>query len=569
MDTNVLYYGDNLDILRNYIADESIDLIYSDPPFNSNQAYNVIFSENNASLSQAQIRAFDDTWHWTEETEQLFSEIRKGPSRGVTKCIEGFHDFLGKSNMMAYLTMMTARLIELYRTLKPTGSFYLHCDPTASHYLKTILDVIFGVQNFQNEIIWKRTNAKSLAFTRFATNHDVILRYSKSENWIWNPQYIPHNPEYIKKFYRFVELETGRRYRLGDLTNPNPDRPNLTYEFLGVTRVWRWTKERMQKAYEDGLIVQSKPGVVPRIKRYLDEQEGNPVDDVWTDILPIQARAKERLGYPTQKPEALLERIIKASSNEDDVVLDAFCGCGTTIAVAQRLKRRWIGIDITHLAIAVIKSRLQNAFGDDVKYKVIGEPRDIAGARALAEQDQGRREFERWAISLVGAFPLAPGGKKGADTGIDGFIPLEDIDPHKPKKTIRCEIIVQVKSGKVSVTPLENRTLLDSEDSTVEFSNGVKDIRDLWGVIEREQAIIGVFITLENPTKPMTDEAIKAGYYERWGQKYRKIQIRTIEELFQGKKIDFPQKKRKILNKGFKKAEKVENSKEMQQELDL
>jgi hypothetical protein len=299
----------------------------------------------------------------------------------------------------------------------------------------------------------------------------------------------------------------------------------------------------MQEYEKQGLIEYTSKGT-PCLKKYLDEMPGTPLQNIWYDIPPVNPMAIERLGYPTQKPEALLERIIKASSNEGDVVLDAFAGCGTTIAVAQRLKRRWIGIDITHLAIAVIKSRLQHAFGDDVKYKVIGEPRDIAGARALAEQDQGRREFERWAISLVGAFPLTPGGKKGADTGIDGFIPLEDIDPHNPKKTIRREIIVQVKSGKVSV----------------------KDIRDLWGVIEREQAIIGVFITLENPTKPMTDEAIKAGYYERWGQKYRKIQILTIEELFQGKKIDSPQTLR---NMGFKKAEKVENSKEMQQELEL
>jgi len=560
MDTNVLYYGDNLDILRNYIADNSIDLIYIDPPFNSNQAYNVIFSENveipptplfqrgvkNASSSQAQIRAFDDTWHWTEETEQLFSEIRKGPSRDITKCIESFHDFLGKSNMMAYLTMMTARLIELHRVLKPTGSFYIHCDPVASHYLKIVLDQVFGIKNFQNEITWKRANAHNDP-KKYGNISDIIFFYAKTDNYYWQTQYTRYDNKYVESHWKKKDKD-GRRYRLMPLDAPrHSNGGNLIYEWRGKlpssTRTWACTIEKMQEYEKQGLIEYTSKGT-PCLKKYLDEMPGIPLQNIWYDIPPVNPMAIERLGYPTQKPEALLERIIKSSSNEGDVVLDAFAGCGTTIAVAQRLKRRWIGIDITHLAIAVIKSRLQHAFGDDVKYKVIGEPRDIAGARALAEQDQGRHEFERWAISLVGAFPLAPGGKKGADTGIDGFIPLEDIDPHNPKKTIRREIIVQVKSGKVSV----------------------KDIRDLWGVIEREQAIIGVFITLENPTKPMTDEAIKAGYYERWEQKYRKIQIRTIEELFQGKKIDYPQTLR---NMGFKKAERVENSKEMQQELDL
>jgi site-specific DNA-methyltransferase (adenine-specific) len=270
--------------------------------------------------------------------------------------------------MMAYLVMMAIRLVELHRVLKSTGSLYLHCDPTASHYLKVVLDTIFGVKNFLNEIIWKRTNAKSLAFTRFANNHDVILRYAKTGKWVWNPQYTPHDPEYVKKFYKYVEEGTGRRYRLADLTNPNKDRPNLTYEFLGVKRVWRWTRERMEKAYADGIIVQSRPGAVPAMKRYLDEQKGNPVGDVWVDILPLQAQSAERLGYPTQKPVALLERIISASSNGGDVVLDPFCGCGTTIAAAEKLGRRWIGIDITHLAISLQKYRLQEAFpGADLK----------------------------------------------------------------------------------------------------------------------------------------------------------------------------------------------------------
>jgi len=561
MDTNVLYYGDNLDILRNYVADDSIDLIYIDPPFNSNQAYNVIFSEQNGTSSQAQIQVFDDTWHWLE-AKRTYSEIIENAPTKIVKCISSFRNFLGTTDMMAYLTMMTPRLIELHRVLKPTGSFYLHCDPTASHYLKVVLDQVFGIKNFRNEISWRRSNPKSHHITNFANCRDIIFRYSKTEHAIFNKIYGEHDPKYVEKAYRFID-ENGRRYRLLPLLNPNKDRPNLTYEFLGVNRIWRWTKERMEKAYADGLIVQLKPGAVPQYKKYLDESLGRTITNDWNDIQ--QASGKEALGYPTQKPEALLERIIKASSNEGDVVLDAFCGCGTTIAVAERLKRCWIGIDITHIAIAVIKNRLQHAFGESVNYQVIGEPQDLASARALAEQD--RYQFQWWALSLIKARPVQ-GKKKGADTGVDGVIFLEDVNP-ETRKPVTLKIIVQVKSGKVSV----------------------KDMRDLRGVIEREKAIIGVFITLEEPTQPMVVEAIEADfclrcthpddneaqirtdehkanedYYERWGQKYPKIQILTIEALFRGKKIASPQT---LKNMGFKKAEKVENSKEIQQELDL
>jgi len=276
---NTLYYGDNLDILRRYIKDESVDLIYLDPPFNSNATYNVLFAQKDGSQSSAQIQAFEDTWQWDENAVRTYEEeVEKGGP--VADALRAFHLILGGSNMMAYLTMMAPRLMELRRVLKPTGSLYLHCDPTASHYLKVLLDMVFGAENYRNEIIWKRTNAKSLAFTNFAKNHDVILRYTKTSKWTWNRQFLGLNQEYIDKFYKYVEPETGRRYTLDNLVNPNKNRPNLTYEFLGVTRVWRWTKNRMQKAYEDGLIVQTSPNSVPRYKRYLDEQNGVPVDDV-------------------------------------------------------------------------------------------------------------------------------------------------------------------------------------------------------------------------------------------------------------------------------------------------
>lgn len=326
---NRLYYGDNLQVLRDHVADESVDLIYLDPPFNSNATYNVLFKAPDGHESKAQIEAFDDTWHWTEAAESAYWEVLRGPNTEAARMLEAMRGFLGENDMMAYLAMMAIRLIELHRVLKPTGSLYLHCDPTASHYLKILLDSVFGASRFENEIVWQRTNTKAHAFTRFSSSHDIILYYRKSDKYAWNPQFLPHSESYIKSHYSNVEEETGRRYTLGDCTNPNPNRPNLTYEWNGVVKVWRWTKEKMQQMHDEGRLVYTKSGA-PRYKRYLDEMKGTPVSSVWTDIHPINSQAQERLGYPTQKPVALLERIISASSNPGDVVLDPFCGCGTT-----------------------------------------------------------------------------------------------------------------------------------------------------------------------------------------------------------------------------------------------
>lgn len=514
---NKLYFGDNLDIMRDSIGDESVDLIYLDPPFNSKATYNVLFKEKDGAESSAQITAFDDTWHWDIHSERVYAEIVTAGPKKLADLVQALRAFLGTNDMMAYLTMMAVRLIEMRRILTSTGSLYLHCDPTASHYLKLVLDAVFGVENFRNEIVWKRTSAKGLAFSRFASNHDVIYYYSKSGERIWKSQYSIHKPEYIKKFYKYIEPETGRRYRLDNLANPNPNRPNLTYEFLGVTRVWRWTKERMTEAFEKGLIVQKNERNVPCLKRYLDEQEGTPVGDIWTDILPIQSQAAERLGYPTQKPEALLERIINASSNEGDVVFDPFCGCGTTIAAAEKLNRRWIGIDITHLAITLMKHRLQDAFGRELSpFEIIGDPKDIESAAAL--RDQNRHQFEWWALSLVGARP-AQDKKKGADRGVDGYLYFFDDNSGAARK-----VVVQVKSGHVSVS----------------------QIRDLIGVIEREKAVIGAFLTFEPPTRPMIEEAATAGFYEITipvsgrHMKFPRLQILTIEDLLNGKELDYP-----------------------------
>jgi site-specific DNA-methyltransferase (adenine-specific) len=518
---NRLYYGDNLKVLREHIPDESVDLIYLDPPFNSARSYNVLFRDESGRAADAQITAFEDTWHWGHEAEATFNElVTDGPER-VSTLMGALIRIVGRNQMMAYLVMMTARLVELHRVLKPTGSLYLHCDPTASHYLKLVLDTIFGGENFRSEIIWQRIKSKGNASKRFANNHDVIFFYTKSEQYTWNPQYTAHDEAYVKSFYKYVEPETGRRYRLDNLVNPNKDRPNLTYEFLGVTRVWRWTKERMQKAYEDGLVVQASPGTVPSLKRYLDEQEGTPLGNVWTDIAPLQAQSRETLGYPTQKPVALLERIIAASSNPGDVVLDPFCGCGTAIDAAHSLGRRWIGIDITHLSIALQKYRLKDRHGLEWKrdYDVIGEPEDEASARQLAKED--RYQFQWWALSLLKAKPLGGSGgrqgKKGADRGIDGVIDFIDNPKEHPRR-----ILIQVKSGSVNSAM----------------------IRDLAGTLEREKAQMAVFVTLDPPSKPMITEAVSAGYYRGAGlfseKQFPRIQIVTIGDLLRGKMPDLP-----------------------------
>jgi site-specific DNA-methyltransferase (adenine-specific) len=516
---NQLYFGDNLEVLRKHIPISSVDLIYLDPPFNSNATYNVLFAEQNGTKSGAQITAFDDTWHWGVEAEAAFDEVVHqgiGPKK-LADLLLALRSFLGNNDMMAYITMMAARLVEMHRVLKPSGSIFLHCDPTAGHYVKLLLDSIFGPKNFRNEIIWKRSQPKGHAKIRLSRAHDIIFFYAKSDEALLQPLHLEHDAQYLKKFYRFVEPETGRRYRLGDLTNPNKDRPNLTYEFppgSGTVRVWRWTKERMMQAWESGRIVIPEEGEVASFKRYLDEMSGTTLTDVWDDIEHLHGSSKERLGYPTQKPEALLERIITLGSSEGDLVLDPFCGCGTAVAVAERLNRRWIGIDVTHLAIKLIKKRLQHTFPNDPPvYEVIGEPRDLKSAEALALED--RHKFEWWALDMVDARP-AQDKRKGADWGIDGVIYFQERQGGKTRK-----IIVQVKSGSV----------------------GVGQIMEFKAAIEREQAVIGAFITLKPPTRRMTEEAAAAGFYEPEdfpGHRFPRLQILTGADLFAGKKLQYP-----------------------------
>lgn len=520
---NTLYYGDNLYILRDHIPDGSVDLIYLDPPFNSNRNYNIIFKEATGELSEAQITAFEDTWHWTEEAERTFEEIVDTAPSNVVEMMRAFRDFIGRNDVMSYLTMMCIRLIQLRRVLKSTGSIYLHCDPTASHYLKILMDTIFGKTNFRNEVVWKRTSAHNDPL-RYGSNIDVLLFYTKSNRWTWNQIYTTHTEKHLKRF-RFRDPD-GRLWTDDNLTAKGLAGGGYDYEYKGVRSLWRCPPETMRQLDAEGkLHFTKKKGI--RFKRYLDETQGVPLQCLWTDLPPINSQAAERLGYPTQKPITLLERIIQASSNEGNVILDPFCGCGTTTVAAEKLRRQWIGIDITHLAISLIKWRMKEMF-PGITFKIIGEPVDLAGARELASQD--RYQFQWWALSIIQARPYGD-KKKGKDTGIDGILYFQD-EIDKVKKAI-----VQVKSGKVSS----------------------RDIRDLGHVVDREKAEIGIFITLEPPTRDMDTEAVGKGFYESpLGTKHRKIQIKTVEELLEDGRLDIPL--RHIMHRKAKVVDTSQNS---------
>ena len=549
---NTLYYGDNLKVLREHIKDESVDLIYLDPPFNSNRSYNVLFKDETGSSSDAQITAFDDAWHWGDAAQETYEELIRNAPGDVGSMIGALHQFIGNNQMMAYLVMMAARLVELHRVLKPTGSLYLHCDPTASHYLKILLDMIFGPENFINEIGWKRSDAHSDAkqgSRHFGRVHDVIFFYAKTQDYIFNSQYSPLPEKTINNWYRNIELETGRRFNKADVTGPGgAAKGNPYYEWNGVSRYWRYSKQKMEELDKAGKLVYSKSGMVYE-KRYLDESKGVAIQDYWNDIDMLRGVTVngERLGYPTQKPLALLERIIMTSSNPGDIILDPFSGCGTCISAAQKLGRQWIGIDITHLAIAMHKSRLKDMYGLEPKkdYQVIGEPEDLSGAQQLAQDD--RYQFQWWALSLIEARPQGGSegsktGKKGSDRGIDGVINfLAD------RKGGVQRAIVQVKSGHVNSA----------------------QIRDLKGTLEREQAAIGIFITLEPATREMITEAASAGHYhsEIWDRDYPRIQILSIEQLLAGAEVKVPLTPSNLT--AFKQAEKAEKDGPKQGTLDL
>lgn len=494
---NSLYYGDNLDVLRRYVPDESVDLIYLDPPFNSDQDYNVLFEERDGSRAAAQIKAFRDTWRWDQAAARFYIEVVEagGP---LSRAIQGLRTFLGENDVLAYLSMMAPRLKELHRVLRHTGSIYLHCDPTASHYLKVLMDAVFGPKQFRNEIVWHYTGWNKQLARYFERRHDVILFYAKKDN-TFNSYAEPWHTkaEYVKVRKQKVRVDAdGEDYVLSDAG--------------GGKRVRRYLKDAMEA--------------------------GRPVDDVW-DIDKLSSSSKERLSYPTQKPEALLERIIEASSNPGDVVLDPFCGCGTATVAAENLGRRWIGIDITHLAINLIKHRLQDTFGEGIEstYEVIQEPTSLPDAEALAEEDP--YQFQFWALGLVKARPTE--GKKGADKGIDGRLYFHDEGNGKTK-----QVIFSVKAGRT----------------------GPGHVRDLRGVLDREGAEIGALISMLEPTKAMRSEAATAGFYESpFGTRHPKLQLLTIEELLSGGRVDLPSGS---LRKTFKQAPRA-RSRERQPDLDL
>jgi len=518
--SGALFYGDNLDVMRRYIPTESVDLVYLDPPFNSDATYNVLFAERDGSRSAAQIKAFGDTWRWDQVAAEAYEEVVEGGS-DVSRAMQAFRTILGDSNMLAYLAMMAPRMVELHRALKPGGSLYLHCDPTASHYLKLLLDAVLGPRCFRSEIVWKRSSAHSDTKQGRRIHghiHDVILFYTKGDGWTWNPLYTPYDESYLESKYRHVEEETGRRYRLGDLTAAKPG-GDTSYEWHGRKpykgRYWAYSREEMDRLFDEGRIrFPKKPTGVPELKRYLDDMPGVPLQDVWTDLDAINAKALERLNYPTQKPESLLERIIESSSNEGDVVLDPFCGCGTAVAVAEKLNRRWVGIDVTYLATHLIKSRMVEAFGEEVDFSVTGEPTTKEDAEELARDDP--HQFEAWALGLVGARTAK---KKGADRGIDGRLIF-----HEKQGGQTRQVLISVKAGKV----------------------GVEGVRDLRGVIEREQAEIGLLITMRKPTEAMRKEAASAGFYRSgsegvgsWGN-HPRIQLLTVDQLLSGQRVDMP-----------------------------
>ena len=517
MDTNILYYGDNLKILREHIPDGSVDLVYLDPPFNSKTTYNVLFKEPTGKSSEAQITAFEDTWHWGIESERTLLEINN--SKLVPPATKDLMNLLssslGRNDMMAYLVMMCIRLVELRRVLKDTGSIYLHCDPTASHYLKVVMDAVFGPVNFRNEIVWKRTGAHNSA-RRYGPVHDVLLFYSKGESYVWNQQY-QNQDQYVAERYTYIDTK-GRRFYPVSLLAAGVRHGSSGESWRGIDVTgkgnhWRYTVEKLEELDATGDIYWPPRGGMPRLKMYVENAKGSLMQDWWDGIQSINSQAAERLGYPTQKPEVLLERIISASSNEGDIVLDPFCGCGTALIAAQKINRKWIGIDITHLAIGVMKWRLDTMF-PGIKYKVTGEPEDLEGAKELAHQN--KYEFQWWAVSKIGGQPYGD-KKKGADTGIDGYLYFTDYSAEKDKVK---KAIISVKGG-------------GQVHSSV--------IRDLGHVIDREKADFGILLTLEEPTQPMVKESATKGFYSsQSGHTYPRIQILTIDQVLQGKKPNIP-----------------------------
>lgn len=530
---NKLFFGDSLDILKQLNAqhpDGFIDLVYIDPPFNSKRNYNVLFETVDLHDAKAQKEAFADTWSNVSYKDTI--EELKTISLDLSNFLDALDHVRISKSAVSYLTTMAIRIYYIHKVLKPTGSFYLHCDPTMSHYLKVVCDLIFGEKNFRNEIIWKRTSSHNDTKHQFGALTDTILFFAKSDATNFHRQFLPYSEDYIKNFYKYVD-ETGKRYRAVDSRSPNP-RPNLMYEYKGYKphpNGWAVSLDRMKKLDDEGRLIypKKKEGRI-QFKRYIDDAPGVPLGNIWDDVKPLQGQELERLGYPTQKPEALLERIIKASSNEGDVVADFFCGCGTTVAAAQKLNRKWIGVDISHLAIGLIRKRLIDTYGEAITktFTVDGLPKDIATARMLAQQPQGRMRFQDWVIeTLLGG---VSNEKKTGDGGYDGYTTLE---VEKGKKEV---ILIEVKSGNITISTLRS------------FNNTIK----------QQKGSAGVLVCFkEQISKGMLAEAKNEGYFRQdlFGTRFDKIQLISVEDLLEGKQPDLP---RSYEVGPFKKAEKAD-----------
>jgi site-specific DNA-methyltransferase (adenine-specific) len=518
---NQLYYGDNLDVLRRKIRTETVDLCYIDPPFNSKRTYNQIY--NNVGMEdRAQAQAFIDTWVWDELAITGHSEIIDNAAGRfqprLVELIKGLENVLGRGSLLAYLVSMSLRITEVHRVLKPSGCFYLHCDPTSGHYLKLILDAVFCTQggDFLNEIIWRRTRAHNdRKLKKFGAIHDTIFFYSKSADWPFKIQFSKRDKSAPKThdIYRHTD---GKLYRKGDCRAPGNRGP--LYKWNGHTFNWRFSPEEKDRLIAEDRIVYTKKGM-PRVLRPLDPEKGSPLQDIWTDIDPPNSGSEEALGYQTQKPESLLERIIEASTKEGDTILDAYCGCGTTVAVAQRMNRKWIGVDITYQSVSLVLRRLEDSYGEAALEMIVtdGIPKDMKSAVALAHKDDDRlrKEFEKWAVLTYTKNRAVINEKKGADAGVDGRAYF------KVGKKDNAKIIFQVKSGNV----------------------GRGDVAKLRGDMGRENAALAILITLEKPSRPMIDEAKAAGKFrfEEMGRDYDAISIVPVADIVEsGKQLEIP-----------------------------
>lgn len=510
---NKLFYGDNLSIMQR-MAKHSVDLIYLDPPFKSQQNYNLIYKTLTGKPVPEQAEAFCDTWEMDAEKERI---ARAMPilmrEHGVEEYYVEFWRLWIQAlrhtqpHLLAYLIYMVERLLHMKSILKPTGSIYLHCDPSASHYIKVMMDGIFGHRNFRNEIIWKRTTAHSSA-KKYAPVHDVLLYYVRGRKPTWNTPRTDYAPEYLDRYYRFDDGD-GRLYWRADLTaagvrNGETGKPWRGFDVTAKGRHWAYSPEVLERMDREGRIYWPPGGKWPQQKRYRDQLKGKAVADIWDDIDRINPVGGERMGYPTQKPIALLKRIVLASSNPGDVVFDPFCGCGTTIYAAHETGRKWIGCDVAILAIRLIREQLATRYGliEDEHFVIDGIPNSVEAARELWDTD--KFQFEHWAVERVGGFPT----KKTADKGIDGRIYFET------QKELAV-MVLSVKGGSVRPT----------------------DIRDLTGVLSTEPgARLAGFISMHEPSKAMKEAAAKAGTWEYRGVQYPRVQLLTVEEIVEGKK---------------------------------